>query len=329
MLAGAGTKITREEARRNKDVSRLRTKDKKVCCVTVSDLHLTEKAPLSRAEKGNWLGVTKSYLDQIKKVAQEHEAFIVYGGDIFDKWNVTPSLINWALDNLPFGYAVPGQHDLPLHNYLDIKKSAYWTLCRAGLLVNLSPGVPHNVRNWSNVLLHGFPWKSSITPIAKDKNVLDIAVIHSYIWTKKANCYPGAPVDKFYRKYAQSLRGYDVAVFGDNHKGFIVGNERIELPTILNNGGFMRRKSDEVDYQPCFGLIYTDGTAVRIPFTGDDCWVEMTKIAGINNQEIESFVDFLKQVGENELCFQEALRRYLVDKKIPEPVQRLILETIA
>jgi hypothetical protein len=64
---------------------------------------------------------------------------IVYVGDIWDHYRQPPEAINWAIRELPKGYAIPGQHDLRHHNYEDIKKTAYWTLMEAGVILDMRP----------------------------------------------------------------------------------------------------------------------------------------------------------------------------------------------
>ena len=50
-------------------------------------------------------------LEQIRDLQKEFDCPVICAGDIFDKWNSPPELINFAYDNLPEIYAIPGQHD--------------------------------------------------------------------------------------------------------------------------------------------------------------------------------------------------------------------------
>ena len=110
-----------------------------VIAVLCSDIHLSLKCPVARSAEPNWLEATKRSLDELRSVAEEHNAHVVVAGDIFDRWNSPPEIINFAIENLPNCYAIPGQHDLPNHRYEEIERSAYYTLIKAGIIENLNP----------------------------------------------------------------------------------------------------------------------------------------------------------------------------------------------
>lgn len=198
------------------------------------------------------------YLGQLSDLQKANKGCpILCAGDVFDRWNSPPELINFAIKHLPAMYAVPGQHDLPLHSYADIRKSAYWTLVEAGKITNLKPHVVRPMTH-NQFWVVGFPWGhelkgvSDLTDYAA-KAVTKVALVHSYCWIEGKN-FPGAPENKTAREQMARLKGFDIGVFGDNHKGFFV-----DMPdgrTAWNCGGFMRRKSDELDYAPAVGLLY-------------------------------------------------------------------------
>lgn len=209
------------------------------------------------------------YLDYLSGLSRKGAIPIFCAGDIFDRWNSPPELINFAIKHLPTMYAVPGQHDLPLHNYQDIKKSAYWTLVEAGKVIDLKPYKPISV--WPTgakqpISVVGFPWGAQLKPFVSverngqplTKAAKKLAVVHSYCWID-GNSYPGAPENKTAKEQMRQLAGFDVAVFGDNHKGFLVGTGDA---TAFNCGGFMRRKFDELDYKPQVGFMLETGQVV-------------------------------------------------------------------
>jgi hypothetical protein len=133
----------------------------KVAAILASDLHLCHKPPPAREAEPDWYAAMARPLAEIKALAEKHpDAVVVYAGDIFDHWDTPAETINWVLDNLTPGYAVPGQHDLPNHSYKQIRRSAYATIVKAGLISTLPYNVP--VRAGS-VVLYGFPWEHKIT----------------------------------------------------------------------------------------------------------------------------------------------------------------------
>lgn len=293
--------------------------------ILASDIHLQARPPVARSGEPDWFAAMAHPLAQIRDLADEHGCPVVYAGDIFDRWNAPPEVINFALERLPHGYAIPGQHDLPHHSYPDIKRSAYWTLVEAGQLENLVPGVPLVA---GHLALHGWPWGHAIEPPRGPSaaGLLQVAVVHAYVWTKGTG-YPGAPQTARLGAYRKALAGYDVAVFGDNHKGFIATPPG---PWVCNCGGLMRRKTDERDYRPGVGLILSDGTVKRHYLdTEGEAFLEIT----VSEEFVERLLDVRKFVKELEglgvsdaLDFKSAINRFLKAHAVPERVVEIILE---
>lgn len=310
----------------------VQTTSPKVLAV-VSDLHLRHVAPLFRAEKGaKWYAVMERYLDCLANATRNVTR--AYPGDIFHKWNSPPELINFAMEMLPSGYAIPGQHDLPLHNYEDIKKSAYWTLVQAGKLMNLIPNSSRLTESKRVIIrLHGFPWgyevKSSPSNFASSLKVLNVAIVHAYIWNDKKTKYQDAPKEQQTAIYAGRLKGYDAAFFGDNHLEF---TKTFDGLTIRNCGGFMRQKSDERLLIPKVSFLHADGTvSTEVLCEDKDEWEEdavkeIEKLA--DKEEVEGLIDLLNEAGTLSLDFREVVRRYIVKKVKSKAVQKIILESI-
>lgn len=255
----------------------------------------------------------------------------------FDKWNSPAELINFALRNLPPMYAVPGQHDLPYHRYDDRGKSAYWTLVLNEKLTSLVPGQPLILKEGTGkgvIRLHGFPWGFPVEPL-KDPGglVLEVAVVHDLIWTSKTG-FKDAPEDKRLKECSKRLGGYHVAVFGDNHKGFLQcqhPSAAIDYPmAVLNCGGFMRRKSDEREC-PCYvGLLWTDGSVTRVELDcSEDKWIDK-KDAPITERG-EGMVEFLEELGELSdaaINFGDAVRRRIDQGDSSQSVRQIVLEAM-
>jgi len=267
-------------------------------------------------------------LAEIGAMALYHGCPIIYAGDVFDRWNAGPEVINFALANLPSGWAIPGQHDLPNHNYDEIKRSAYWTLVEAGLLKNLEP-----YSSWKDgcVMMTGFPWGFPLTSYPddfRDDGEISIAVAHSFIWTPGTG-YEGAPIERMVGGYRKVLAGYDVAVFGDNHKGFIV--QCGEGPWVINCGTLMRRTRDERNYQPSVGLLHEDGTVTRhFLDVSEDRFVELTEAEETVEEallDMTEFVSGLKALSAGDaLDFRRAISRFLDKNEVSSRVRELVLQ---
>ena len=301
-----------------------------VVALLVADLHLSHRPPVARSNEPDWYEAMGRQLDELASLQKENNVPVVCSGDVFDRWNSPPELINFALENLPTLYAVPGQHDLPNHSYNLIKRSAYWTLVKTRRIIDLKPNQPVDV---GQLRLWGFPFGVPVKPCkAPHHATLDVAVIHSYIWVKSA-CYPDAPEDKRLKSYADKLKGYDTAVFGDNHKGFL---HRVNCDygesgcAVFNCGGFFRRKIDEWDHRPSVGLLHDDRTVKRHYLDcSQDKFLDQRELPQIfKGIAAETFLEELSSLGDAAINFAEAVDRILTGREMPKEVKDLIVNIL-
>lgn len=289
----------------------------KPICILVSDLHLSHTPPVARSTEESWYAVQAGYLAQLKQIAKDAgDVPVVCAGDIFDRWDAGSTCTNFAIEHLPHMFAVAGQHDLPNHSYADIERSSYWTLMQAEKISNLDYTIKHPYSH-DGLLLYGFPWGCDIKPpkrLGAQKNI-HLAVVHAYCW--RAGCgHPGAEDSTLSAKYRDSLKGYDTAVFGDNHVHF---TDSKGTPTIYNCGTFMRRKLDERDCKPGVGILYADGRISRQPLiTDQDKFIDVAAIrdAFATDAKIAGFLEYIRNMTGEQLSFEDAVRRGL-DKLSP------------
>ncbi len=303
-------------------VSRVQKPD--YCLIVVGDLHLSHKAPLARSAEEDWLRTQRGYLEQLRALQLKHCCAIAYCGDLFDGgWQphqCPPALINFALEHLPQGYAVPGNHDLPNHRLDEIKRSAFWTLVRAGKLFYLEPDRPLEISGFQPIRLHGFPLGHKVRPLASPNDFfLEVAVVHDYIWTRNTG-YHDAPEEHRYKAFRSKVGGYDLAAFGDNHIPFEINN-------VVNVGSFMRRKADERDHHPSVGLVRTDGEVHRHHLdTSQDKFLEVESlIETLSGIGAASFIEELTALGDSAISFADAIcEGILKRKKVPEEVKEIV-----
>lgn len=297
--------------------------------ILCADMHFSDKIPVARSCHDSWIEVMDDYLHQLRNLAESYDRYspvpVVCAGDLFDKWKCTPFLINFLIDSLPQPFlAIPGQHDIPHHNYSEIKHSAFWTLIKCGRLIEINnkEGYPFT---WGKVNYWPFPWGKEIKPRAEITNGLpiDVAIIHSYIWTKNTG-YPDAPRDKRARSYLPRLEGYDIAVFGDNHKPFTLKPKN--GPLIYNCGSFMRRKIDEINHRPRVGLLYSDGTI-------EDHYLDCSRDEFIKFDDIplasndigfETLVEEMLSLANCAVDFREIMQRLISSHKTSDRVKSII-----
>jgi len=305
-------------------------RNKKVIGILTADWHLSHKAPVWRSNEPDWYAAMKRPLLEIEELSKKHRDCPVFAtGDIFDKWNSPAELINFAIKNIPREViAIPGQHDLPNHNIKELSRSAFASL-------TLSKAIKYVRDTYSNkhkVHTTTFPYGYPIEKL--DKCYLDfvnIALVHDYVWISK-HSYPNAPEEKRVplrpkkkNMVDNKYYGYDVIVYGDNHKGFktYVGDT-----TIFNCGTLMRRKSDEEDYKPQVGLLYDDGSveAYYLDVSEDK---HLTAEAAKQMEEIEELditelATELKKLGSSALDFADAIKHQCRKSKIEKPVRDVL-----
>jgi hypothetical protein len=203
----------------------------------------------------------------------------------------------------------------------DIRRSAYWTLAEAGMIKHLSPCFPYTTHC---TIFHPFPWGTEVHPPEEKINgILDIAVVHAYIWNRPVDSYHGAPDEAQVSRWVKRLAGYDAAVFGDNHKGF----EAIQ-GQVFNCGTLMRRKADEISYRPSVGLLYADGSIKRHYLDTSKDVIEAVREPEKPEINMKSFIAELRNYGSDDIDFAEALNRWFKSNTITPRAKAIILEAL-
>ena len=294
----------------------------------VSDLHLGDKAPVARSAEASWHDAQVAMLKQLCKYQQRYKCPVIIAGDLFDRPTPPPWVINMALKHLPERcYAVPGQHDMIHMNYSDLNKTAFWTVREAGRLVLLEPGRPVEIAGAVPIRLHGFPWGVQLRPLENPHDLaIEVAVVHDYIWLGSESGYKDAPEHKRLAKRFASMKGYDVAVFGDNHQHFMADHK----PLVYNCGAFQRRKSDEKNYPPMVGLLLANGKVKRKRLdVSQERWLDNAADAeAVLGGSSAEFVKELEQLGDAALDYAEAVRRRLLSGGITTEVREVVLRCL-
>ena len=96
--------------------------------VVCSDVHLSDKPPVSRSGEPDWFAAMERTLNEVNALAESHDIPVIAAGDIFDRPRVSPALEVFAARNLRGWYCIPGQHDLPNHRLDRLDQSSYGVL---------------------------------------------------------------------------------------------------------------------------------------------------------------------------------------------------------
>jgi predicted phosphodiesterase len=272
-------------------------------------------------------------MHQLRNLHLKHnKAPIFIAGDLLNAWNCSPHLLSHIMlwfRELPV-FAIPGNHDVPHHNYFDLPKSGYWTLVEAGTINHLTPGGTHTI---GNVVIHPFPHGHSVTPCSwKDKSSLcfHVALIHDFFYTKSTG-YPGAPEANRYSAWTKRIEGYDVAVWGDNHQPVLLKPEGKTI--CLNCGTFIRRHSDEKDVKPGVGMLWSDGTVTRhLLDTSKDMWLrvdeEITKVEKCLELDLAEFARDLSNMDTERMDYARTVLQWIKKSDTPDRVKEIILRVL-
>lgn len=298
-----------------------------VVALTVSDVHLSLKPPLARAEEEDWLRTQRRVWGQVKELQRRHQdAPILCAGDVFDRWNAPAELINWALENLPHLYAVPGNHDLPSHRAELVHRSAYGTLVAAGKVTQLGPEPTFT----SELALYGTPFGGPVPPVDRARNgpfCLHVLLTHEYLWVP-GRTYEGAPRECRLAKVARKFRDFDVVVVGDNHLGFsrVLKNDT----RVMNCGTLMRRKSSEAHYRPTVGMIHATGDTSlhRLDCSRDRLTELVPDEPEQNYDEVDEFVDQLGRLEVDSIDYRDNITKALRSKRVRRGVRDAVLEAM-
>jgi hypothetical protein len=266
-------------------------------------------------------------VNQLRDLAEQHNVPVFCAGDIFNSYAAIPELINWAVDNLPHMYAIPGQHDMPQHAMSEMHRSAFATLCRAKTITQLSPTKPLHLKNFM------FTGHAYGTPVARAykappgaKGAYRVAIAHEYNWIAGCGHGGATPAAKI-TKRRKALTAFHIVAFGDNHHGF---EYQLGNTTIWNCGTLMRRLAVEADYKPRLGLLLSDGSiAPHYLDTSKDRFDKLAAPDSLDTSvDVGEFLSTLGNLTHNPLDYCGAIRRYLDTTDVHDGVRRVLLEAI-
>lgn len=308
-----------------------------VIALAVSDIHLSHTPPRARSAEPDWYQAQDRYLSRLGALAEELKVPVLCAGDVFHKYNPPPELINWAIDKLPPMIAVPGQHDMEHHQIGNLRKSAYWTLVKAGVITHIWPG--EMVVTENNVGVVGFPWGTE--PASLDK-VRDnrarkvdhtVALIHKYVWSTDGTKYDNAPVEARVTKLCRQMRGFDFIVSGDNHISFCDFEADVQTPTAVNCGCLIPRRAEERCAPNVVWELKDNGSVSQVPLDGsEDKWIDNEigqSSVVLDRSKLDTMLKLLKDDNNSVAAsFEDRVKHALSSSDISESVRGLLIEAI-
>lgn len=203
----------------------------------ISDLHLSDKQPISRVDSVFDSGMYK--LEYVLNRAKELNTFVVCGGDFFHEPRVSYRVLNSVIDLLKKYnvnvYTVLGNHDLIGVNELD-ESCALFTLIKSGLVKRLKE------LTVDNYIIRALDYEKSIpnSYYFGDTNGLKkILVVHNALVTEKAR-YDHILVDDF-------KTDANLVLCGHIHQFFI---KKTKSSLFISPSCMVRRSVSEKDIEP-------------------------------------------------------------------------------
>lgn len=111
----------------------------------------------------------------------------------------------------------------------------------------------------------GVPWGFEIPREPYVGPRVRLLIAHKYIWNEVYNPANSEDTNSHVLGVTRHMmQHFDAAAFGDNHMGFLFNPAKKGL-SILNCGRFIPQLANEIDYVPTIGILYEDGSIVRVP----------------------------------------------------------------
>ncbi len=316
---------------------------RKADAILVSDLHLTESAPIARTDDYIMAQANKLMFLRTLSV-QNNNCPILCAGDVFDHWKASPWLCGFAIDYLPLPFVcIPGQHDLPMHSLEQFPKSALALLDNAFdraygddplFFVLRKEGVLISRGTLPSLFICGRPFGTleDFTPdeLGDEFKFADrkILLLHELTWKgTRPPWSPGSLTDRqLLEKYGDYFY-FDLIVTGDNHSPFISGESKQTM--LVNPGSMMRMSADQADYKPHAYLYYAETNEIEaVPFPIERGAVSREHIEEreTRDERISAYIERINKDWELGLSFRRNLESFFTENKTTKKVRALIWE---
>jgi hypothetical protein len=271
-------------------------------------------------EEPDWFKSMKKPLDHLANLSSRYDVPILCAGNVFNHWFAEPALLSFALEYLPTMYAIPGKHDLPLHNIELIEKSGFWTLVLADKIIPVLSKEPLSIEN--NIILHGFPYGSEIIPLDQEdkvKNKYHVALATNDVFSIDMES-----------QYKDDVKGYHSVVFGSDNKGF---KTKVNDIPVINCGTLIRRRSNESEYIPQINLLCRSGNVLthRVSTKNERLKKEEEDMEGVSRKSTGDMMDVINGLKENQircLDFIESVEFLMSKYSVNNDVRKMFLDAL-
>ncbi len=319
---------------------------KKATAILVADIHLEEKAPISRTD--DYIKTQETKLKFLADLQLEHHGCpILCSGDVFEYWRASPWLCSWAINHLPRTpqiegtpnssfITIPGNHDLPQHSMDEYSRSALYVLEAAKVCTVLKG--EHLDRQ--QMIVMGIPFGqmdkfqgSIYTHIPQDihKNIhihgekkKKVLMLHELIFPDEKPFW--AEHGYTAKEILETFPEFDLILTGDNHQSF---TREMDGRVLVNPGSMLRRTAAQQDFKPVAYLYYADTNSVEpVPFPVEP---EVHNIEHIVKEKerdvrVSAYIERIKDNWDVGLSFKDNLLAFFEKNNTSKRVREIIWE---
>ncbi len=277
------------------------------------DIHLRDRAPVNRID--NYREVQFDKLEQLVGFANDNEATLLLGGDIFDSYKVSAEIVNRANEifltcNRDI-FAVMGQHDVPYHD-MDVIKSPIRSLQLSGALT-----VENNcLAIIDGEAIHFCGWGEEM-PVVILPQVTNILLGHISVFNVVPHYWKGEGYtpDTLRKKYP----GFDYYLCGDIH-------DNLHDDNVIVSGSMMRSSINQENFNPRAYLIDTTSKTVEpLFYTVSEGVFNAVEKKGAEDLELGNLVDALKNATVGKRTYKrDCLSLAAKDKPVRDIIEEIL-----
>jgi len=295
---------------------------KEIIAIFTSDLHIQENAPVCRTD--DYLTAIESKLLFLTDLQEKLSCEVYDAGDIFSKWKVSNSLLNFCFKNLPKMTTIVGNHDMPHHNMSFFEDS--------GLSVLEHGPVSLLLNRWESIssdwCIYGLPYGDTeiIEEDSSEIRKRKILLSHQMCWHNEKP-YPTVPDSSNAKSILKKYPQFDIIITGHNHQSFEVEHEG---RTLINIGSMMRSSVIQEDFKPRVMLLYSDGSFKfkYFPIMEDVVSLDHIEILKQKDERIEKFAENLSNEESCDLDYEKNIHAFFNNNRIRSKVKEIVLECI-
>jgi len=265
--------------------------------VVCSDLHVRSDRPRCRIDGGKLIGDIKASeawqtfqwtcLSFIANQANLKDAQLICVGDIFNKVHVPDAVVNDVVTEFNRVIKVVrilcGNHDLPGHNFKNIKDSSI------GILWAMTEQQDSKIKK-----IAGAGCYANFNEKTKEsKTNPDILFIHRLVFETKSEMPPNTEATTA-QELLDEYPDMKWIFVGDMHRGFhYVSKGR----HVVNCGCINKQSADELDYSPSVWFVDTDKNIIeRIKMPDDSEFVDDSYLKNEKerNEKLSAFAEAIK-----------------------------------